>query len=131
MSLSWRNWWLRDAIMTSPSPLDENQTVAVEALAMPPLLDAFLHEWPTGEVLREEMYQRDLLRQAQPPVIHVTVAPPEGQAAVPGHFRVTTGPEQTISWSPEPDTEPVRKVLPVAGTDSDEAELRALHSGHA
>lgn len=110
-------------------PLDPDAVVVAGTVRLR-TLDQLIKEWPTGQELREEMYQRDLEREAKPPVLHVTVTPPEGHAIPPevheGHFQVTTGPNPQVTWHPEPDdTQPMRRVLPVTERAADKESTDA------
>jgi hypothetical protein len=84
-------------------------------------LDGLVAEWPDQDNARElvkGLHGLELERAAQPPEVHVTITPPGGQQAVPGHFVVSTGPDKQISYVDAPDqaagtgTAPVVDVTP-------------------
>jgi hypothetical protein len=99
---------------TAACALDDRTAVVLD---MPPaqfdgLLDAMAssgsQRWITAQrEILEAVHELDMERAAQPPVINVTVTPPDGGPAVPGHFRVNTG-EQQVAWvdGPAPEDGP-------------------------
>jgi hypothetical protein len=69
-------------------------------------LERLMAEWADQGNVRELLHGLhgfELERAAQPPEVHVTIAPPEGAHAVPGHFVVQTGPDRQISYVAAPD----------------------------
>lgn len=80
------------------------RTVVVSDLP-PADFHILIRELDTSGVLDivERVHGAELQRAAVPPVLNVTVTPPEGTPAMAGHLQVDTGSQPTVTWVPPSD----------------------------
>lgn len=100
-------WPARSLVLDSARVLDpEEFIVADHAVQTFEHLCETWHDKATARETREAIHKLELEAAAQPPVINVTVAAPDGTPSTDGHFRVDTGP-QTVTYvegpAPAPD----------------------------
>jgi hypothetical protein len=98
----------------APSVLDPAVVVPLSGEARE--LARLFSSWEDSEFaigLQALLHEKDIERASQPPVIEVTVTPPQGvPAPPPGKYVVSTGPNQVVAFHPSPSQD-TRLDLPV------------------
>jgi hypothetical protein len=93
------------------TPLDKEAVVLAAAGTV--LFEQHVAQWGTPQTcyeLLDVLHEFELERAAKPPVINVSVTPPDGFKAMEGHFRFDTTQPQQAAYVVGPPPEPERRA---------------------